>query len=162
MRCPIQSRDNAEILLAYCDRKLDPEAMSLLDRHVSDCPACQEVLAGQRAVWSALESWDAAEISPDFNRKLWRRIDNGEAAGWWKSMFQVTLPFSLRPAMPVAAACVILAAGILLRTPGSLPSQPLAESVDIEQVERTLEDMDMLRELSAPARADDGKAGRSL
>lgn len=157
MRCPIQSRDNAEILLAYCDRKLDVESMLLLERHVAECAACREVLDGQRAIWAALDQWEAAEISPDFNRRMWQRIEASESAGFWRRLFQPPLQWALKPSMPVAAAAVVLVAGLLLRAPGNLPPAPrvVSDAVDIEQVERTLEDLEMLRELAAPARGDE-------
>ena len=161
MRCPIQSRDNAEILLAYVDRKLEPDSMAAMDRHIEECCACQQALDGQRAVWSALDAWEAAEISRDFDRRLWQRIDWEQGQSWWKKMFQPVLPFALRPAMPIAAACVMLVATALFRTPGVDPLLPQrTEVLDIEQVERTLEDIEMLRELGLAAPA--GSSSRTM
>ncbi|MCP5109430.1 MAG: hypothetical protein GY953_01200, partial [bacterium] len=54
-------------------------------------------------------------------------------------------PFSMRPALPLAAACLILVAALLIRMPPDPGASAVAgETVDIEQVERALEDMEML------------------
>ena len=48
--------------------------------------------------------------------------------------------------LTLAAACTVLAVGLWVRTPVVSDSSPQirAENVDIEQVENTLEDLDML------------------
>ena len=41
----------------------------------------------QAAVWEALDVWEPAPVSVDFNRKLWRRIDAAAAdpgTGIWR------------------------------------------------------------------------------
>jgi len=58
--------------------------------------------------------------------------------------------------LPVSAACVTVFAAMLLRTPSSLPILSHEEAarldmVEAEQMDRTLEDLDMLRQLSAPS-----------
>jgi hypothetical protein len=62
------------------------------------------------------------------------------------------LPASLRPALPLAAVFVLVMAGVLVRAPEQLEVEPQArmDLVEIEQVERALEDLDMLKQLSAP------------
>ena len=74
MKCPIEIHENAELLLAYCARKLDPETQTILERHLAVCPACRDFKAGQEAVWQALDSWEAVPVSADFDRRLYRRI----------------------------------------------------------------------------------------
>jgi hypothetical protein len=51
--------------------------------------------------------------------------------------------------MPVAAACGILIAVFLLRSPEPTPAPPSssAPTIRIEQVERALDDIDMLKQL---------------
>jgi PAS domain S-box-containing protein len=58
MRCPIETQETSELLLAYCARKLDPGTAATLERHMASCPACRELYEGQRAVWAALDAWD--------------------------------------------------------------------------------------------------------
>ena len=62
MKCPIETRENAELLLEYCARKLDPATTAVLERHIGICPACREFAAGQRALWDALDTWDATPV----------------------------------------------------------------------------------------------------
>ena len=38
------------------------------------CPACREFAAAQRVMWSALDTWEAAPVSQDFDRRLYQRI----------------------------------------------------------------------------------------
>jgi anti-sigma factor RsiW len=156
LQCPIQSRENAEILLAYCSRSLDTETATLLKRHMEECPACRETFAAQEAVWVALDAWEAEKISMDFNRRLYRRVEEQERQGWWRLILWPVMPFSMRPVLPLAAACVLVVAGLLFRAPEGPDLNPhrSPETVDIEQVERTLEDMEMLRLLHPNLQVD--------
>jgi len=49
--------------------------------------------------------------------------------------------------MPLAAVCVALIAAFLLRSPSEPPAAPQTSQPQIEQVERALEDMDMLKQM---------------
>src|ERR1017187_8634573 len=42
MNCPLEIRDNAQLLLDYCTRKLEPESVAILERHIALCGACRE------------------------------------------------------------------------------------------------------------------------
>ena len=50
MNCPLETRDNAQLLLDYCARKLEPESVAILERHIALCSACREFASRQRAV----------------------------------------------------------------------------------------------------------------
>ena len=52
--------ENADLLLEFAAGRLDAEAQARLDRHLEVCPACRELAGGQRAVWAALDAWEAA------------------------------------------------------------------------------------------------------
>ena len=82
MNCPLETRDNAQLLLDYCTRKLEPESVAILERHMALCSACREFAGRQRAVWDALDSWEAAPVSPDFDSRLYRRIE--DRVPWWE------------------------------------------------------------------------------
>jgi hypothetical protein len=159
----MQSRENADVLLQYVERKLAPETAAAFEGHVEFCPACREALGAQQAVWSALDAWEAAEISPDFNRRLYQRIESERRRAWWKRMFEPVLPWSVRPAMPLAAACMVLMAVMVFRGPADPgwqgKSMRSAESIDIEQVERTLDDLEMLQQLGV---AEPGQSPDSM
>jgi hypothetical protein len=90
-------------------------------------------------VWSALDSWEPEFISGDFDRKVYARI----AAEGQRSVRRAN--WALRPALPIAAACAVVLAGYLLREP-AVPQNP-SPRVDMEQVERALDDIDMLNKM---------------
>jgi hypothetical protein len=151
----MQGRENAGVLLEYVERKLAPGAAAAFERHVDVCPACREALGAQQAVWAALDAWDAAEISADFNRRLYARIESEQRRAWWQRLFEPVLPGSLRPAMPLAAACMVLVAVLVFRGPSDVEWQTkAAPSIDIEQVERTLDDLEMLKQLGVTEAAE--------
>jgi hypothetical protein len=167
MRCPIETQENAELLLSYSARKLSPESTAILEAHMEVCPQCREFRDGQRTLWEALDQWEARPISADFNRRLYRKIEEQEQLGWWDRIFGAGRPMFLRPALPLAAtACIVLVAGLMIDGPGRVAA-PVAENPqvrEVEQVERTLEDMEMLRQfnlVSAPA-TEEGEGARSM
>ena len=75
MRCPIESQENAELLLSYSARRLNPESTAILEAHMELCPACREFRDSQKALWEALDQWEARPVSPDFDRRLYRKIE---------------------------------------------------------------------------------------
>jgi len=150
MKCPIEAQENAELLLSYSARRLSPESTAILEAHMKVCPACREFGDGQRALWEALDSWEARPVSADFNRRLYRRIDEEERTGWWSRLFSPLRPVFLRPALPIAAtACMVLLAGFISVTPSKIAA-PAAVEVqqvrELEQVEKALDDLDMLNQ----------------
>jgi anti-sigma factor RsiW len=155
MKCLIETRENAELLLAYCARKLDAENTALLERHIGICPACQEFASGQRALWEALDTWEAAAVSPGFDRRLYQRIE--KEVSWWSLLMRPFRPILVRQGLPVAAAALMaVMAGALLQRPAlQQPVKPQPESaqwepVQPEQVEHALEAMQMLSDFSHP------------
>ena len=160
MRCPIETQENAELLLSYSARRLDPESTSILEAHMERCPACREFRDGQRALWEALDEWEARPVSPDFDRRLYRRIDEQDRMSWWAHIFGPLRPAFLRPALPLAAtACLVVVAGFLTVEPGRIAAPVAVESQQVreaEQVERALDDLEMLRQFDLGAAAEDG------
>jgi anti-sigma factor RsiW len=157
MKCPIETEENAELLLAYCTRKLDAESAAVLERHIAICPACREFADGQKALWEALDAWEAAPVSADFDRRLYRRID--EEVPWWSRLLRPVRPMLVRQGLPVAAAAfVVVMAGALLQGPAGAPPAAKTESAQLEsvqpeQVERALDAMQMLSEFNHQVRA---------
>jgi hypothetical protein len=158
MNCPLETRDNAQLLLDYCTRKLEPESVAILERHIALCGACREFAAGQRAVWEALDAWEAAPVSADFDSRLYRRID--AQVGWWDLLRRPFLPVVRWRGVPaMAMACLLLMAGVALQRsavapPPSPSDMAQVDSVQPEQVERTLDAMEMLNEFSRHVRSD--------
>jgi hypothetical protein len=163
MNCPLETRENAQLLLDYCTRKLEPESVAILERHIAICGACQEFAQSQRAVWQALDAWESAPVSPDFDSRLYRRIEAQVA--WWNLLLRPFRPpfntATLWRSVPAAAmACLLVMAGIFLERPGISPVPPApsdmaqVDSVQPEQVEHTLDAMEMLNEFSHHVRTD--------
>jgi hypothetical protein len=153
MRCPIETGESAELLLAYCARKLDADSMAILERHIGICPACREFAGGQRAVWEALDAWEASPVAAaDFDRRLYRRIE--QEVSWWDRMMRPVRPLLFRQGLPIAAAAgLVIVAGVLLERPASVPmaQAPVSAQVDIvapEQAEHALQEMEMMREFN--------------
>jgi anti-sigma factor RsiW len=157
MKCPMECQENAELLLAYCARRLDPETQIVLERHMEACPSCREFQKGQESVWNALDAWEAIEVSDDFDRRLYRRIAEEEAReSWWSRVMRPLRPMFAPPLLsrgvPLAAtACLLLVASVILERPaGVVTEEGMAdarmESIQPDQVERTLDEMEMLRQ----------------
>ena len=167
MRCPIESQENAELLLSYSARRLDTESASALEAHMAGCGACRQFRDSQTALWETLDQWEARPVSLDFDRRLYRRIEEQQQLSWWARIFGPARPMILRPALPLAAtACFLLVAGFIIDTPGRIPA-PVAEGQvpqvrEVEQVERTLDDMEMLRQFNLATPAVQGDASRSM
>jgi anti-sigma factor RsiW len=165
MRCPIETQESAELLLAYCARRLDLETMAVLDRHMASCPACQGFQKGQQAVWQALDAWETMPVSADFDRRLYQRIDAESSSSWWSRFTRPLGPMFagglLSRGVPVAAAaCLLVIAGVILERPNQVvvpdSSDARVEAIQADQVERALDDLDLLRQFKLVASTDGG------
>ena len=161
MKCPSESKEHTELLLARCAGKLDPETTMQLDRHLSACPACREFQTRQQAVWQALDAWEVQPVSADFDRRLYRRIEEQAQSSWWSRWMRPSFPSGLwSRGVPLAAtAGLLLLAGMILERPGKVVApEDLAgvrvESVQPDQVERALDDMEMLRQIRLTTSVD--------
>jgi anti-sigma factor RsiW len=157
MKCPSEDRENTELLLTHASRSLDAERAAVLERHMAECPACREYAAAQFAVWAALDGWDAPEVSADFDRRLYRRIE--QEVSWWDLMIRPFRPLlAARLAQVAAAACLLIAAGVLLQRPDGtavIPAPPAqVEPLPADQAANALQEMQILQEFSSVVRAD--------
>jgi anti-sigma factor RsiW len=151
MKCPLEIREGTEILLAYSSGDLDGERSARLAPHVENCPACREFVTGQRAVWEALDEWEALPVSVDFDRRLYRRI--AEQVSWWETVARPLRSALVRRGLPIAAAAALtITAGLLLDRPSAVPVAARHESAQVElqpdQVERALDQMETLRQFT--------------
>ncbi|MGH9668194.1 MAG: anti-sigma factor family protein [Bryobacteraceae bacterium] len=154
MFCPSGEQDGAAVLVDYCAHSLDPETERKVEAHLRECAPCRELARSQQAVCDALGEWSPAEISPDFDRQVFGRIERHESAGWLHGLF--------RPVLPLAGACAALLAALLLQSPsGAIHTAPQArvEKVDIEQAERALDDLHMLAQFSSTTLPNSPPAG---
>jgi len=142
MMCPTKDKQNAKILLEYCAGTLGPDRALEFQKHAAECAECGREVASQRALWQTLDQWAPAEISPDFDARLYARIAREDAAPLWKKW----LVWGWKPALVTAAAAAAILIGLFVHQPQS-PSR--TDTVDIEQVEHALEDLEMLTPLPA-------------
>jgi hypothetical protein len=148
-------------LLDYCDRKLSADLMDEMDRHLAVCVSCRDAVAGQRAVWEALEAWQPEPVSADFDCRLYRQIDSVHAQPWWKRL--LSLPsLSWKPAMPLAAACMLLLGVLIFRPASTTGPAAQGEKIDVEQVESALDDMDMFRQLGIQTQQQEDQSRQAL
>jgi anti-sigma factor RsiW len=151
MNCLSKMKEGAELLLDYCAGTLAPARVADIDAHIGTCAECRRVVDAQRDIWRALDQWTPPEVSPDFDKRLYSRIKEEQAAPvwsqWMRRLFQPAVPVPFwKPAMSLAAACAVLAVGLAVHTPE--PRDPVsqihADHVDIEQVANTLDDLELL------------------
>jgi anti-sigma factor RsiW len=151
MKCPINGKESAEILLDYCAQTLEPSRAAELEKHIETCGDCKTLVAAQREVWETLDRWTPVEVSPTFDARLYARIAQYDATPPWKQwmarVFQPAVPVARwKPMVSLSAACAVLVMGLLVNMPDlTTPHQQVrTEKVDIEQVEQTLDDLDIL------------------
>ena len=147
MECPQKNGEGEELIIEYVARLLDGQTESAFERHLTSCLSCRKAVAEQRAVWSALDELVPLPVSSNFDAKLYQRIAEEAQGSWWQRLARSN--WSWRPAMPVAAACAVLAIAFLVKDSGPAantppPGQP---KLEIEQVESALDDIDMLKQL---------------
>jgi hypothetical protein len=152
------------MLLDYCAGKLNSEQAMLLEAHLDHCQACREFRDGQAAIWNALDAWQEVPVSEDFDRRLYARIDAEKHTPWYRRLAAWLHPYIARPAIPIAAvACLLIFASYMLNRPGTPPATvPMAGNgtVQVEQVERVLDDIEMLKDLDLLD--DDGGGSQTL
>jgi anti-sigma factor RsiW len=139
MECPMEARGNEGLLLDYGCGRLAPAAAAVLERHLEDCDRCRAWVNSQKAVWFSLEAWEAPAATASFDRDLYLRIEREGRRAWWRP------PLRLRPALSLALASVLVFFAFLIQFPR--PARQI-EMVDADRLERALDDMEMLRELS--------------
>ena len=85
MECPTKREDSSEVLISYVEGSLSPSVQIAFERHLEACDRCRELTAAQQELWVALDSWAPAELSADFNERLYERIASEELSRprWW-------------------------------------------------------------------------------
>ena len=139
------------MLLAHSLRELDAKLSAALDEHVRSCAACASFAAAQKSVNEALDLWEPAPVSADFDRRLYRRIER--EVPWRGSLARLFRPDGGARWLPVAAAAgLLMAVGLWIGQPGALPP-PDSRSAQIEalppeQAEHALQEMEIMQEFS--------------
>jgi anti-sigma factor RsiW len=152
MMCPMEAEGNADLLLDYAAGKLKADIREQMEQHMKICAACGQLAGAQSSVWNALDEWEPAEVSLDFDRRLYARIEQQQAP-WWTRWMRPFNPL-FRHAVPIAAAAgVIVMAGLVIYRPYSAPTAPVPTSAQVEalqpeQLQGALEEMETLREFN--------------
>lgn len=155
MNCPLLSEQTADILLDYAAGRLSVAGTSALEKHKLVCSRCAAFMAGQREVWLALDAWDPPPVSTGFNRQLRHRVDKATSAAWWSF-------HTWKPAFTLAAAMLVIVAGFVfdhqrIDTRRPVPAVSGGTEVsgvsigEVDQMERTLDDIQLLRQFDAAA-----------
>ena len=153
MNCPLKTH-NSDLLLddaagTLARRSLDAATMAALSEHMETCPDCRAFRAGQKMVWDALDLWEPGPVSQDFNRRLWQRIDAAAVAPWYVRLADSIRMTSWKPMIPLTAAILVIVGGFLLDHPGTNTKKttPDVTIIEADQVEQTLDDIQLLRQL---------------
>jgi anti-sigma factor RsiW len=155
----MENGESEELLLNYVSGALDAQEAASFDQHILICAACREFAHGQKAVWQALDLFEPASISADFDRRLYQRI---EKVSWWdRIVAALHSPMLTHRGLPIAAAAAaLLVAGVVWERPSAAPAKPKAPlsveglTLQADQVQHALDDMEMLREFNHLMRSD--------
>ncbi len=162
MNCPLKRVETTYVLLDYSARRLDASRAAALGRHVEVCGECSAFLAGQTAVWDALDEWTPPPVSMDFNRRLWQRIDRAAELPWYRGLFNALGAANWKPVFTMAVAVLVIAGGFLLDHRGERAVTPNAgmpgvSIIEADQLEQTLDDIQLLRQLDSVAPSGSSK-----
>ncbi len=157
MRCPLETREDREILVADSSGTLNEADTESLVAHLHSCAACGEFVRGQGVVWEALDGWDGPPVTADFDRRLLARIER--EVSWWQRMRGRLGPLLVYRALPVTAVAALVVVGVLLERPSPLrvsPPSPAvqADGLQPDQVVRALDEMDVLNQFNHSMKPD--------
>lgn len=163
MNCPLLT-DRTQLTVDYCADRLPAGRKREFEQHLQHCQECREACDKQQQVWAALELWTPEPISPGFRRELMAQIDAERAKPWWESWRGW-----IRPAAPLAAAGAVGAFALWVSLSPvaeevGMQAQPPSihhEQMDVDQVERTLDDLSTLQALQGMI-SSEGKTNRSF
>jgi hypothetical protein len=143
--CPVQANETC-LLLDYSAGRLHGPERATLEQHMENCPDCASFQREQATVWNALDLLEPAPVSIDFNRRLWQRID---ATPWYASLVDALRFANWKPVFPLTAAILVIAVGFLFDHPGAQDSVPGVSVKEADQVEQTLDDIQLLHQLDS-------------
>lgn len=141
MTCPLDKERDEQILLEYCSGGLDEIRTAEVKAHAQECTACAAWIGEQQMVSSALDDFAAPVVSPEFNARVYQRIDE-QSASFWQRIWHA----AWKPVLATAAVAAALALGMMVNVPSAndAPKKASVESVDMDQVEHALDDLNLL------------------
>lgn len=129
--------------------------------HQEFCAECRAVATQQRALWRTLDEWKVPKVPSDFDSRLWQRLREPPPQPWWRFF---SWPPQQRP-MPWVAASLTIVLAVASLTPWTTTrygGRRSNERLDVEQLEKIVEDMDLLRTLTPVANVTPSAKGTSL
>ena len=159
MNCPLLSDQTADVLLDYSAGRLEPSRVVTLETHMQSCDHCVTFRREQADLWAALDTWEPEPVSVSFNRTLWHKIDLAAAGShskkpWYRNLADAVRSGAWKPAFPLGAAALVIAAGFLFDHPTrpTNAGEPAAVILEADQVENTLEELQLLRQFDAASK----------
>ena len=128
-------------------------------KFLNKSPECRRLFEQQQAVWQSMDDWLAPEPSAGFDRRLLAQIEAEQGrVGWFGRMFGgFRVPLAATVALLlVAAATVIQRQEPAMPEPGTAvtvlepPESQYRESQYMEQINRALDDLEMLADFAPP------------
>lgn len=154
--CPTE-----DVLLDYVSGHLDPAKAAMFDRHADGCAQCAALRTAQSAIWRSMDEWKSAPVSEGFNRELWRRIDAEEQGASWTQRVAGMMTFGLWKRIAPVALAMAVAVTVFVLHSGDEPGKPATRTPasivltvsDADQLEQTLDDIQLLHEVDTEAAA---------
>jgi anti-sigma factor RsiW len=140
MKCP--NKLDEQILVEYCSGTLDARRASEVEGHAAQCAECAASIAEQNSVLNVLDDFTVPQVTPEFNARLYARIEQEQRGRWWKQFWHT----AWKPALATVGVGAALVIGLTVNVPqaSDAPRKGSVESVDMDQVEHALEDLDLL------------------
>jgi anti-sigma factor RsiW len=136
------TENNADLLIAYFEHTLPADERAAVEAHAAKCADCGGLLAAHALMSEA----PAPVVSTDFDARLYARIREDQAKPWYVGMWHFS---HWKFAIPVAAVAAMLAVGVFLSQPQpAIDTQTKAESIDVQQLEQALDDLELLTPLA--------------
>lgn len=126
----------------YCAGRLEGGRRLELERHLEECGACRTYCEEQQAVWNLLDEWEPEPVSWGFDRRV--ETAAAEQPAWWRRVLDGV---AWKPALPVAAGFALWVLMSPLNVPAPVNPVQAEAPPNAEQVERALEDLEMLQQI---------------
>jgi hypothetical protein len=129
-----------------------PQHTEFLD-FLGTAPDCRRLYEEQQVVWRSMEDWRAPEPSAGFDRRLLARIEAEQGqVGWFEQLlggFRLPLAATVAVLLVVAATVIQRQAPVMPEVGVAAVLEP-AESQYVEQINRALDDLEMLADFASP------------
>jgi len=105
----------SKLLEKYYDQEVTDEERSLVEAHLVDCPACQDVLKSMEKLGDLVKAPVEEAVEKEDFPWVWQKIERGirleERSTFWKTLrswLQISLSFRRRVWVPALATAVIV------------------------------------------------------